>query len=1467
MPRFVPIVVTASGNAQDFVRGLRDAFDDLDESSERASSGGMKDAFLQADLTSRAFSFLSREVVQLAKDFVAFTQESTHAAAELQQSVANSLSIKPELDASQVYRELSDMQRRVPQTSKQLAESLYDVFSSINATQEEGLQLVEKFGRGATAAVTDAKTYGTAIVGVINAYKKEIDDADHISDVFFNTVSAGVVTGQELASNLGIVTQAGKNAGVSFEELGALIAGVTKEGGNASQNINNLANTLQKLPTKETQKELNALGITTRDASGKFLPFIDILTQLDAKLERLSQSKRAQVLQNIFPDVQARTGLQTLLSQLEFVREQTDLNKESAGSAAAAYETMANTYAAASQLQENAVNSLKEAVGELITTNPKLAEANRIVTEQINEYTDAVRDADSDTQQFGVNAVSAYAKMRAVAIPALGSVMNATLAFAIAIGTIPQLVLGATVRAIEIVINSVLNIGALLWNAVAVPLNKAMELIGSSKRLIEADYANIKIGIGGMALMEGALQLPKQMNEYWKAAKENFKEASQALDRLDNITKTRSIADQRRLDDQIIAAADIRRGDDQYVAGVSSKQNADAASNTGARDNSSTDASSTRHSRTAKEDFKYFDQVTRHGGYGAPRDGGTRPHTGLDFAGNLGDPVGAAASGTVTYAGTGKEMGNFVVVDHHNGVITRYGHLDKIAKGLRVGSEVEKGTYLGNVGQTGNAKGVHLHFDFGPGGSDPTRSKLRPVRISDSDARTAERPYIQQEDEFKKQVDALIAHREHLLRIADSYDSRSIEAIRSLAELRVFTNEDAEKRVAVIELAGLDRRLQILKEDRDAAIDNNIEFTRLNDQYVELLDTKAAKEEETSLRIANARQKDFDDFRQHLNKVRDLDLDNQRAAIEINRGRVDRLERLGAGSDFIKNARQSLDIASENLDYLRQSQELRAASERDSLNTTNEQKAQIEAFYRERQELLETQHQDRLQEIRERPLEEYQRLLGKISDQTVYHADQVNQKILEFLASQKSVSESVADFKIGIISQSFNEIDNVLDKVIPKMHGWGDILKQIIGDLLKLEASKFFLKLLGLDVGGEPHFGQGDAKGGGGGGFNLGSIFNLGGGNQSGGGLFSNLLGGGGNQGVGGGIFGGLRKLLGFGSSAAATGGAAAGGIPAALTAGQLSAGMASAAAYGPLVAGGGAAAAGGGAAAAGAGSAGAGGAGGLGSLGFLANPYVIAGIAAAIGGYFLFKHFFGHKTEKALRKTIEQEYGIQVKDMKLLEQVKGLGEGVFGKGNVRKHLVETVKLEPVKELLQNYAEATNQKSSKLATNAQLQDPGNEQNQFVRRLMGGLVPYQRRGFDYVPLLADGGEYVATSETTAREGVAAFDALNAGRATIVPKAKKPVRRLDGGFVPSSGGSSSSSQGSSQGSSGMSPVLVAAYVGAMNRMAAAIERMESASPGEWLRVAAAENPDAVVDGLDEGLNRSHPKKGNLQRHIAG
>lgn len=89
-------------------------------------------------------------------------------------------------------------------------------------------------------------------------------------------------------------------------------------------------------------------------------------------------------------------------------------------------------------------------------------------------------------------------------------------------------------------------------------------------------------------------------------------------------------------------------------------------------------------------------------------------HNGIDMGastqGVIGDPIFAAASGTVAAVGnTGRyAYGKWVALDHHNGLTTLYAHLSLQVVG--VGQQVEVGQVIGRMGSTGFSTGPHLHF-------------------------------------------------------------------------------------------------------------------------------------------------------------------------------------------------------------------------------------------------------------------------------------------------------------------------------------------------------------------------------------------------------------------------------------------------------------------------------------------------------------------------------------------------------------------------------------------------------------------------------------------------------------------------------------------------------------------------------------------------------------------------------------
>jgi len=94
-------------------------------------------------------------------------------------------------------------------------------------------------------------------------------------------------------------------------------------------------------------------------------------------------------------------------------------------------------------------------------------------------------------------------------------------------------------------------------------------------------------------------------------------------------------------------------------------------------------------------------------------------HTGIDISGGsvMGKDIVAAESGTVILASYGWNggYGNYIIINHGNGVTTRYAHASKLY--VSVGQTVTKGQTIAAVGSTGNSTGAHLHFEVRLNGS------------------------------------------------------------------------------------------------------------------------------------------------------------------------------------------------------------------------------------------------------------------------------------------------------------------------------------------------------------------------------------------------------------------------------------------------------------------------------------------------------------------------------------------------------------------------------------------------------------------------------------------------------------------------------------------------------------------------------------------------------------------------------
>ena len=91
-------------------------------------------------------------------------------------------------------------------------------------------------------------------------------------------------------------------------------------------------------------------------------------------------------------------------------------------------------------------------------------------------------------------------------------------------------------------------------------------------------------------------------------------------------------------------------------------------------------------------------------------------HEGVDFAVPQGTPIYAASDGVVSEAKPYGGYGNYVRIEHADGVATAYGHLSRFAPGVKPGTAVVRGELVAFSGNTGRSTGPHLHFEVLTGG-------------------------------------------------------------------------------------------------------------------------------------------------------------------------------------------------------------------------------------------------------------------------------------------------------------------------------------------------------------------------------------------------------------------------------------------------------------------------------------------------------------------------------------------------------------------------------------------------------------------------------------------------------------------------------------------------------------------------------------------------------------------------------
>ncbi len=185
------------------------------------------------------------------------------------------------------------------------------LFDTISAGIKAGNSIIflDKAATLAVGGVTDLSTAVDGMTSIMNAYKLSIEDANKVAVAFFSAQKFGTTTVQELAQNVGMVAPIAKAAGVSFQEMLAALALLTKVGLSTDIAATALRATISALinTTTDSEKAFKSMGIETGITALRVNGLGKTLTQIAKAVE-----DNADLLTQFIPNVRALTAVAAL---------------------------------------------------------------------------------------------------------------------------------------------------------------------------------------------------------------------------------------------------------------------------------------------------------------------------------------------------------------------------------------------------------------------------------------------------------------------------------------------------------------------------------------------------------------------------------------------------------------------------------------------------------------------------------------------------------------------------------------------------------------------------------------------------------------------------------------------------------------------------------------------------------------------------------------------------------------------------------------------------------------------------------------------------------------------------------------------------------------------------------------------------------------------------------------------------
>lgn len=373
-------------------------------------------------------------IVAALKEIESAFEDCSTAASEYETNVAMLATIADAtvLSADQLSQQIKATSRDTAQSVNDLAISSYNAISA-GVDTADAVATVGQATELAVAGFTDTASALSVLTTATNAYQLEASEMANISDSLIVSQNLGVMTIDQLSSSIGKAISTASaysvdlynlesgyisltKAGISVEESTTYISGMFNELGDSGSEVAKII----KEETGESFGQLMNDGYSLADVLGILYESVD---------------QDSEALMNLWGSAEAGKAANAVINQgLETFNDNLITLKNSSGATAAAYETMTNTSAYATQRLQNSMDNLQIAIGDDL--NPAISEFKNGLADVIDEASSLIEKHPAITAGItavtvalaavtvGIGGYTAATKIAALATTAWTAVMN-----------------------------------------------------------------------------------------------------------------------------------------------------------------------------------------------------------------------------------------------------------------------------------------------------------------------------------------------------------------------------------------------------------------------------------------------------------------------------------------------------------------------------------------------------------------------------------------------------------------------------------------------------------------------------------------------------------------------------------------------------------------------------------------------------------------------------------------------------------------------------------------------------------------------------------------------------------------------------------------------------------------------------------------------------------------------------------